>query len=449
MKIFVILILFFSLSIVYSQNTWLTIVPIGKLDVGQCITENTDGSFLISGFHTIASSDTSKSAFYKISKSGNIEWFLYDNMNSCLSRTFQHIKISTGYLGIGATLSPGDICGFSPNPPPVDIQMLLTKVDFEGNLIFQKSLGKSDNFDVDEAHGIIEAESDNLFVFGTQNYQPILYKINENADTLWSKKYNFGGYITAMHKVNDNYYLAAINSSSTTSLVAFDSLGTILWNKFYNSNVTTHIKPSPDGNFILLVHQLSGARVIKVDVGGNLIWDNFMLGQRSYDIEVLSDSEYLITSNKGFSKINDLGEVVWNKKHLPDTVYVINDIFKVSDGGFLLTGRTKDLKFYAIKLDCEGNLEWDSQSCSPTVFQDLLVYPNPTQNEVTFQLPSVYDSEVINIELYSIQGQLILKRQNLLSNFTINLNGLSQGLYVYRILVNEKEVYQNRIIKIE
>lgn len=201
------------------------------------------------------------------------------------------------------------------------------------------------------------------------------------------KKYNFGEYITAMHKVNDNYYLAAINSSSTTSLVAFDSLGTILWNKFYNSNVTTHIKPSPDGNFILLVHQLSGARVLKVDVGGNLIWDNFMLGQRSYDIEVLSDSEYLITSNKGFSKINDLGEVVWNKKHLPDTVYVLSDILKVSDGGIFLTGRTKDLRFYGIKLDCEGNLEWDSEICSPTVFQDLLVYPNPTQNEVTFQLP--------------------------------------------------------------
>lgn len=51
-----------------------------------------------------------------------------------------------------------------------------------------------------------------------------------------------------------------------------------------------------------------------MDVDGNLIWNNFMLGQRSYDIEVLSDSEYLITPNKGFSKINDLDEVIWPKK---------------------------------------------------------------------------------------------------------------------------------------
>ena len=212
MKIFVILILFLSLSIVYSQNTWLQIIDSGKIDVGFYSTIENDGSFIISGSYTNSIGDTSKAAFYKIGSNGQIIWHKTYNYPSCLGFLLRHIRVSDGYLGIGATLSPGDICGFSPNPPPVDNQILMTKIDFDGNLIFQKSLGKSDNFDVDEAHGIIEAESANLFVFGTQNYQPILYKINENADTLWSKKYNFGEYITAMHKVNDNYYLAAINN---------------------------------------------------------------------------------------------------------------------------------------------------------------------------------------------------------------------------------------------
>lgn len=187
MKIFVILILFLSLSIVYSQNTWLQIIDSGKIDVGFYSTIENDGLFIISGSYTNSIGDTSKAAFYKIGSNGQIIWHKTYNYPSCLGFLLRHIRVSDGYLGVGATLSLGDICGFSPNPPPVDNQILMTKIDFDGNLIFQKSLGKSDNFDVDEAHGIIEAESNNLFVFGTQNYQPILYKINEKADTLWSK----------------------------------------------------------------------------------------------------------------------------------------------------------------------------------------------------------------------------------------------------------------------
>jgi choice-of-anchor B domain-containing protein len=73
---------------------------------------------------------------------------------------------------------------------------------------------------------------------------------------------------------------------------------------------------------------------------------------------------------------------------------------------------------------------------------DLRIYPNPAQNELSFNLPAELINTATTIEIYDAQGKLALSRPvNELQSLTIyqrsiKLNNLANGLYILKLSAN-------------
>lgn len=77
------------------------------------------------------------------------------------------------------------------------------------------------------------------------------------------------------------------------------------------------------------------------------------------------------------------------------------------------------------------------------VVQEALIFPNPANEIVQVQLPLTIHS--IDWEIIDLLGRKVLEGKSLLSNFTIDLSGLSSGTYLVQMLSGESR-FRNRLI---
>lgn len=73
---------------------------------------------------------------------------------------------------------------------------------------------------------------------------------------------------------------------------------------------------------------------------------------------------------------------------------------------------------------------------------DAMVYPNPVDDILTVKCSK---TDNISIELYDELGKLLLLKQNIIDGHIINLQNLSRGSYMLKI-INEKQ--NNKTVKI-
>ena len=82
------------------------------------------------------------------------------------------------------------------------------------------------------------------------------------------------------------------------------------------------------------------------------------------------------------------------------------------------------------------------------LLEDLLVYPNPTNSDITIEFESTSVSEII-IGVYNTLGQEIFNKK--ISSFSgqfkekINLEYYSEGVYIVNIVSNTGQLYTKRI----
>jgi hypothetical protein len=67
---------------------------------------------------------------------------------------------------------------------------------------------------------------------------------------------------------------------------------------------------------------------------------------------------------------------------------------------------------------------------------DFEMFPNPASEEITVQLP--VGSDDASIELYDYIGRLALRKKITLSESTITVQGLSSGMYILKVLSDDK-----------
>ena len=82
------------------------------------------------------------------------------------------------------------------------------------------------------------------------------------------------------------------------------------------------------------------------------------------------------------------------------------------------------------------------------LLEELLVYPNPTDSDITIEFESL-SSDEIKIGIYNSLGQEILNRE--ISSFSgefkekINLEDYSEGVYIINIISNTGQLYTKRV----
>ncbi len=113
------------------------------------------------------------------------------------------------------------------------------------------------------------------------------------------------------------------------------------------------------------------------------------------------------TTTYSYDNLNRLVQVVFNDDSTHN--YVYDDL-----------GNRTQLNIQTLSIDEE------------TLRNTITVYPNPTDSLLNIQLPDSFNHENTIIQLYDINGRLIVDNKPTITNsqITINVDALSNGVYL-------------------
>ena len=238
------------------------------------------------------------------------------------------------------------------------------------NIHWQKSLGGSF---YDKAQSVIEVSNGDLIIAGNSQ--------SSNQDL----SFNHGMF---------DWWIIRMNKT-----------GNVIWKKTLGGSLEDYVRQviqTPDGNFLCIGETQSNNGdvtgyidgidfwVVKIDVSGNIIWKKCYGGtriDRGYSacltndgnimIAGVTESEYpYIENNHGVSdylliKIDQNGDIIWQKTYGGNDVDECKSIKKTSDGGYLLCGNSRssngdlnnnkgELDVWVVKINANGDIQWQT-----------------------------------------------------------------------------------------
>ena len=193
----------------------------------------------------------------------------------------------------------------------------------------------------------------------------------------WGKTY--GGptndWAASVIQTSDGSYIIAGSSESRSGTFCFDiwivktdSSGNKEWDKKFgkldDNEHAYSIAQTSDGGYIIAgstEHRIPWEKgleglfesreekiwIIKIDSSGNKDWDRKLDNGRAYSVVQTSDGGYAIGGSR-LIKTDSSGNEEWNR------TYGGNSVIQVSDGGYVLAGRSS-----LVKTDFLGNEEWN------------------------------------------------------------------------------------------
>ncbi len=349
-------------------------------ETAQAIIATTDGGYAILGFSNSMDGDivgktTAVNDYWllKLDAAGNLEWNKTyggskDDRGQSLAQTKDGGYILTGY----AMSDDGDGSnneGFHDN--------WILKLDASGHIEWEKSFGFSGH---DHSYDIIQTQDGGFFFIG------FLDITAARADG-----YDEKGQFLTRHGVGEFWG------------TKIDAQGNVQWRNYFggtNNDRAHAVVQSNDGGFVMAgfsesddfdISDTKGSYdfwVVKISSTGDLVWERSFGGsgiEISYDIAKTADNGYVITGNtfsndtdvsknNGESdvwliKLDDNGNLIWEKSLGGTQFDAAQGVFTSLDGGFLIAGNSKssdmdavsnmgenDLWF--IKTDDNGELIW-------------------------------------------------------------------------------------------
>ncbi len=154
-------------------------------------------------------------------------------------------------------------------------------------------------------------------------------------------------------------------------------------------------------------------------------------------------------------KIDTAGNLIWAKYFdEPNFYYIAYGTCATADSGVVVSGMRYNLQYpivqnicegFIMKLDKSGNQQYVGIKNNTGGFSTNYhkCYPNPANNSLYFDLPL---QENIEIKLYTAIGQQVLLETNYQNISQINISGLSNGTYFYKIKT-KKNNYSGKFIK--
>jgi hypothetical protein len=300
----------------------------------------------------------------------------------------------------------------APNGLVSHIDLLLTKTDTLGNIIWTKTYAR----EFVESGFSIEQTSDGGYIIAgravTGEYPIVepplgdawILKTDTNGDTLWTRTYGGSGndYCTSVQQTPDLGYIMAgtMNSehcypdyevdeeyepdSSRAWLVRTDCNGDTLWTRTYlERSYSTCVVQTPDGGYIIVgwifpdgQNIQSDVLLIKTDSSGDTLWTK-TIGGEDYEIGLCirqtQDGYVMVGQTKPAGarydalliKTDFSGDVLWMKTfggELSSSAYTVE---VTSDGGFFITGTTNGHwwinqgDMWVFKTDSGGSLLWE------------------------------------------------------------------------------------------
>jgi len=395
-----------------------------------------------------------------------------------------------GYILTGiASGNGGDVTG---NHGLWDVWVV--KLNANGILQWQKSLGGSAN----DGGSSVEQTSDGGYIVAAYSESSDgdvsdaidyidywVVKLSASGTLQWEK--SFGGseidYATSIALTLDGGYIVSGFSDSTNGhvtgnhgaedfwVVKITANGDLQWQSTYggsSQDVGNNVLPTQDGGYIISGFtssnngDVSGNNgnsdfwLVKTNSTGAIEWQKTLGGSSSefaYALQKVnngyvvaggsSSSNGDVTENKGsedfwVARVNSIGELQWQKSmggNDDDEAHAINS---TNDGGFVVAGFS-----YSNNGDVTGNhgsndmwvvkLSQDPLAIVDFQFQEIVLYPNPVSEVLYIEA----QQDIENISVFNLLGQELLKQSVNGLQSTIDMSGLSGGIYLIQILSSQ------------
>jgi len=291
--------------------------------IANSIINSGDGGFIIAGQIGIP---VGKIGLIKLNSSGAFQW---QNTYGSFGDIANEVKPTSdgGYIIVGE--SSGDV--------------YVVKADADGNLEWARNYGGTET---DRGYAI-QLTNDNGYIvagetysFGSGNADFWIFKIDGNGNLIsgWPKLYGGSGYDTAraIQQTADGGYIVAGETSSFGAgnsdiwLLRLNSNGEVIWQKTYGgtgNEVAYFIQQTSDGGYIV------SGETSSFGAGGSDVW---------------------------IIKLDNSGNIIWQKVYGGSGDDVARSIQQTADGGYIVAGLTTtdagDTDFWVLKLDANGNL---------------------------------------------------------------------------------------------
>ncbi|HEU4790305.1 MAG TPA: T9SS type A sorting domain-containing protein [Flavobacterium sp.] len=428
-----------------------------KEDYADCVQQTTDGGYIITGYSESNDGDaTSNHGSYhngdfwtiKTNAKGVIEW-QKSLGGSQAERSYSIIQTNDGYVVTGTSSSnDGDVSGLHGYGTTNADDASIIKLDVLGNVIWQKLLG------------------------GTES---------ENSSSV--KQTTDGGIILCGRSRSNDGDVSINKGSSDAWIVKLNGLGIIEWEKTFggsNTDSAKSISQTSDGGFIVIgsssstdgdvIGNYSNERdnvwVLKLNINGDIQWQKIFSGSETdegTDIQQTSDGGYILTAqtyssdkdlteNKGYSdawivKLNQKGELQWQKSIGGNSYDRIESIQQTVDGSYIMAGYTFSTDGDIINNNGNGDgwiVKLVSSNLSLNNFESnkLIIYPNPVTSILNFQIPN---KDIIDkIIITDINGKKILEQNK--NTTQIDTQELNSGTYFITVFSSDKK-YTQKILR--
>lgn len=306
-----------------------------------------------------------------------------------------------------------------------------------------------------------------------------LMRIDNQGDTLWSKRYEGAPYLVAIESVVELSDGGFAFSGATNGygagaedilLVRCDSIGDTLWTRTYGgpgADYNSHLLVMDDGGFLIAAQTASfnslgslDIYMIRTDANGDTLWTK-TIGDNKND----APTNLIRTADGGVAILAQSDS--WN------ATGAFND-YDISL--ILLDSNLNTPCFYNPVPTQVGYTPFIVASCSPnigngggqaaqntpitsgatiTTFCDLLgvaaetvsredisLYPNPAAETFTVQL----SSPGATLQLYTSTGALIRTASTTGNKIEVNLQGEAQGIYFCRVIRTDGSVWMQKVV---
>jgi len=302
------------------------------------------------------------------------------------------------------------------------------------------------------------------------------------------EKAHDGGYIVGGH-IGD---CGGINgwASSKSFVVKFDSLLNHQWTKVFedsmaNDDSPINIVPSNYGKTYIYTRQHTKTLSIaygKFDDNGNILWEKYFnktmdtnelagvltIFDRPHGVIEKDNGDIIFGSRinwnraTGLVRTDSMGNVKWSRvistKYNENNSLYYSYVFNVKNPigeGALLVGRVHTMGAFLIRTDSLGctlpncidtNLHVSLEEIVEMQKQQLIVYPNPAQEQVQFAI-NIQGEKIEEIEIYDLSGKLMISQKP--SQFLVNINVSfwSNGMYLVRIRSSINQVFTSKFVK--
>ncbi len=385
-----------------------------------------------------------------------------------------------------------------------NVDNLLIKINETGDTIWTK-INKDTNFQ--SYVKIIKLTDDSTFIIGgninnsnNNNYQNIvLQKVDFTGNIIWQKEYNFSPYFSSckdLIAISDKGFLICgyrwnvAAEKRDVLLIRTDSLGNLLWQRTYGGNYKDWagaVIASKEGGFLIegskqtkkgfttFTDEYKGW-LIKVDSIGNVEWDSiygpdniYFRGDFGYALHQLSDSSYICVGGVDGAyhgaggdlawvvKTDRFGNIIWQHTYTRDSTkhHYFYDLQPTADRGFIACGSTwNDSTWqdgWIVKLDSMGCPYGSGCGATGLVVlpapqkENLFIYPNPSSGIIQISLSPVQGEATCR--LYNAVGQTVLEQQIPAGTgrLSLDISTLPRGWYVLRLQTKER-VFSGKVM---